>query len=120
MSEWASEPREIYLLWLVVVFQIQLSESSLQNQALVTCTCNPSYLRGRDQEDHGSKPTWANSLQDLSRKYPTPNRAGRVAQVVECLPSKCEASGPPKRKEEEEEKGKKFPFWLLTRPHLSP
>jgi hypothetical protein len=73
-----------------------------------------------DLEDHGSKPTWANSLQDLSRKYPTPNRAGRVAQVVECLPSKCEASGPPKRKEEEEEKGKKFPFWLLTRPHLSP
>jgi hypothetical protein len=27
----------------------------------------------------------------LSRKYPTQKRAGRVTQVVECLPSKCEA-----------------------------
>jgi hypothetical protein len=27
-------------------------------------TCNPSYSVGRDQEDHGSKPAQANSLQD--------------------------------------------------------
>jgi hypothetical protein len=26
-----------------------------------------------------------------SQKYPTQNRAGRVAQEVECLSSKCEA-----------------------------
>jgi hypothetical protein len=25
---------------------------------------NPSYSRGRDQEDHGSKTAWANSFQD--------------------------------------------------------
>jgi hypothetical protein len=25
---------------------------------------NPSYSGGRDQEDHGLKPAWANSLQD--------------------------------------------------------
>jgi hypothetical protein len=29
----------------------------------------------------------------LPQKYPTQNRAGRGAQVVECLPSKCEALG---------------------------
>jgi hypothetical protein len=27
-------------------------------------TCNPSYSGGRDQEDHGSKPAWENSLQN--------------------------------------------------------
>jgi hypothetical protein len=26
--------------------------------------CNPSYLRGRDQENHGSKPAWQKSSQD--------------------------------------------------------
>jgi hypothetical protein len=30
----------------------------------VTHACNPSYSGGRDQEDHGSKPAWANSLRD--------------------------------------------------------
>jgi hypothetical protein len=28
----------------------------------VAHTCNPSYSRGRDQEDRCSKPAWANSL----------------------------------------------------------
>jgi hypothetical protein len=32
------------------------------SQALVAHTYNPSYSGGRDQEDHGSKPTWANSF----------------------------------------------------------
>jgi hypothetical protein len=27
-------------------------------------TCNPSYLDGRDQQDHGLKPAWANWLWD--------------------------------------------------------
>jgi hypothetical protein len=35
-----------------------------QSQAPVAHTCNPSYLGGRDQEDQGSKPAWANSLRD--------------------------------------------------------
>jgi hypothetical protein len=30
----------------------------------VAHTCNPSYSGGRDQEDCGSKPAWANSLRD--------------------------------------------------------
>jgi hypothetical protein len=37
---------------------------------------NPSYLGGRDQEDHGLKPAWANSSE---RSY-LKNRAGGVAQ----------------------------------------
>jgi hypothetical protein len=28
----------------------------------VAHTSNPSYLKGRDQEAHSSKPAWANSL----------------------------------------------------------
>jgi hypothetical protein len=37
--------------------------------ALVDHACNPSYSGGRDQEDLGSKPTQANSLQDpISKK----------------------------------------------------
>jgi hypothetical protein len=34
----------------------------------------------------------------LSRKYPTPKRAGLVAQVVQCLHSKLETPVPPKPK----------------------
>jgi hypothetical protein len=36
----------------------------------VAHTCNPSYSGGRDQEDCGSKPAWANSLWDLILKKP--------------------------------------------------
>jgi hypothetical protein len=49
----------------------------------VACTCNPSYLGGRDQEDCVSKTTWANSSivhKTLSQKNPSPKRAGGVAQ----------------------------------------
>jgi hypothetical protein len=31
------------------------------SRVLVVHICNPSYSGGRDQEDHGSKPAWANS-----------------------------------------------------------
>jgi hypothetical protein len=44
---------------------------------------NPSYSRGRDQEDHGSKPAWANSSLDLISKKPSPkSRIGGVARGV--------------------------------------
>jgi hypothetical protein len=39
-------------------------------QALVAHTCNPSYSRGRNQEDGSSKPAWTNSLQDPISKKP--------------------------------------------------
>jgi hypothetical protein len=51
------------------------------NQALVAHTCNPSYLGGRDQEDHGLRPARAKKKkttknkqkksQTLSQNYPT-------------------------------------------------
>jgi hypothetical protein len=50
--------------------------------ALVAHTCNSSYSRGRDQEDQLLKPAWA--------KYPTENRAGGVAQEVDCQLTKHE------------------------------
>jgi hypothetical protein len=35
----------------------------------VAQACNPSYPGGRDQEDHGSNPAWANSsLEPISKK----------------------------------------------------
>jgi hypothetical protein len=35
-----------------------------ESQEPVAHTCHPSYSGGRDQEDHGSKPAWANSSRD--------------------------------------------------------
>jgi hypothetical protein len=49
--------------------------------AQVTHACNPSYSRGRDQEDHSSKTAQANSLCIL--KYPTQNSTDGVAQGVD-------------------------------------
>jgi hypothetical protein len=51
--------------------------------APVVHTCNPSYSEGRDQEDHGSKPSWANSLQDpILRKN---NHKKRLAEWLKVL-----------------------------------
>jgi hypothetical protein len=70
---------------------------------LVAHAYNPSYSGGRDQEDHGSKPAQTNISQDSISIIATQKRAGAVAQVVEHLPSKCEAlefkpnTSPPKK-----------------------
>jgi hypothetical protein len=52
---------------------------------------NPSFSGGRDQEDCGSKPAWANSSQDPISKNPSQKRAGGVAQGVgpEFKPQYC-------------------------------
>jgi hypothetical protein len=42
--------------------------------------CNASYSGGRDQEDHGLKPAWANTSQDPRWKIPKTKRVGGVAQ----------------------------------------
>jgi hypothetical protein len=34
---------------------------------MVAHTCNPRYLGGRDQEDHGSRPAWAKIKQDSQK-----------------------------------------------------
>jgi hypothetical protein len=46
-----------------------------------THTCNPNYSGGRDQEDHSSKPAWANSSPDpIPKKSIThTQRAGKSA-----------------------------------------
>jgi hypothetical protein len=49
-------------------------------------TSNPSYLGGRDQENRGLRPVWATKVRLYLKN--TQHRAGGVAQVVECLPSK--------------------------------
>jgi hypothetical protein len=64
-----------------------LSEKSW---AQVAHAYNPTYSGDSNQEDHSLKPAQANSSQDPILKNPSPNRAGRVTQVVECLPSKRE------------------------------
>jgi hypothetical protein len=38
--------------------------------ALVGHACNPSHLGGKDQEDQGSRPAWANSSRDPFSKIP--------------------------------------------------
>jgi hypothetical protein len=57
----------------------------------VTQAYIPSYLGGWDQEDHGSRPAWANSLQDPISKITKTKWIGSVAQVVECLLCRCKA-----------------------------
>jgi hypothetical protein len=59
---------------------------------LVVDTCNPTCSGDRDQEDRGLKPALANkfSRPDL-KNTELKNRTGGTAQVVEHLPSKCEA-----------------------------
>jgi hypothetical protein len=54
-------------------------EQFKKSQVPVVHTCNPSYSGGRDQEDLGSKPAGANSLQDPIMKISITKRAGRVA-----------------------------------------
>jgi hypothetical protein len=51
---------------------------------MVAHVCNPSYLGGRDQEDHGSKPIWENSSQDpiLKKTNTKEGCTGGVAQGV--------------------------------------
>jgi hypothetical protein len=57
---------------------IILLESVEMCWAPVAHTCNPSYSRGRDQEDRGSKPAQANSSCDPISKIPNTKMAGGV------------------------------------------
>jgi hypothetical protein len=47
-------------------------------QAPVAHAYNPSYLGGRDQEDPGSKPGWANSSQNPLLKKKNHHKKGLV------------------------------------------
>jgi hypothetical protein len=66
----------------------------------VAHTYNPCYSGGRDQEDNGLKPAWANSSRDSISKKKTFTKASGVAQGVgpQFKPQYCKRKG---RKEKE-------------------
>jgi hypothetical protein len=78
----------------------------------VAHTCNPSYSRGRDQEDHNSKLTEQRVHKTLSQKKTSQKRAGEVAQVVspEFKPWHCKT----KKKERQLEVSYKTKHNLVT------
>jgi hypothetical protein len=70
----------------------------------VAHTCNPSYSEGKDQEDHSSNPTQANSAQDPISKIPITKMTGGVAQGEgpEFKPQHCKKKKKKERKKEEQ------------------
>jgi hypothetical protein len=58
--------------------------------ALVAPAYNPSNSGCRDQGDQDLKPAWATKPRPYLKNTQYKKGAGRVTQVVECLPSKCE------------------------------
>jgi hypothetical protein len=72
---------------------------------LVAHACNPSYSGVRNQEDRRSKPALGKQFARPYLENTQQNRADGVTQVVECLPSKCEAlSSYPLQPERERER----------------
>jgi hypothetical protein len=68
------------------------------SQVLVAHACNPSYSGGRDQEDHGLKPIWANSSHDHLEKPFT--KIGLVEWIkVKALSSSPSTTKKKKKKE---------------------
>jgi hypothetical protein len=53
--------RSLYNEQLQKTNSVSLSKKEQTGQVLMTHACNPSYLGGRDQEDHGSRPSWAST-----------------------------------------------------------
>jgi hypothetical protein len=56
---------------------------------LVAHTCNLIYFGDWDQDDHGSRLTQANTLQDSVSKITRAKWTGGVSQAVECPLYKC-------------------------------
>jgi hypothetical protein len=83
------EMRRLFLTCILLRKKLLNGEEIGRYQALVAHTCNPSYLGGRDQEDCGLKPVWANSFPDP--KIPNTKKPG----VCEALSSNS-STAPPK------------------------
>jgi hypothetical protein len=47
--------------WLKEIWNILALKKMINGLSVRTHTCNPSYLGGRDQDDHSSSPDWAKS-----------------------------------------------------------
>jgi hypothetical protein len=73
-------------------------------------TYNPDYLGGRDQENHSSM---ANSSPDPILKILNTKKAGGVAYVVKCWPSKALSSKNPVPPKKEKEMEGKVPLLLF-------
>jgi hypothetical protein len=75
--------------------------------------CDPSYLGGRDREDHGLRPAWANSLQDPISKITRAKWTRDLVQTIECLLCKCKAlssnPSPIKKTKTKQTPGKRYP-----------
>jgi hypothetical protein len=73
---------------------------------------NPSYSGGSDQEDHGSKPAWANSLPDpvSKKKKHKKKRAGGMSQGIcsEFKPQYWAGRGVGRAKKKERKKRKEI------------
>jgi hypothetical protein len=64
VSHWC--PESMYILKIIFFFC----------RVLVSHACSPSYSGGRDQEDCGLKPAWANSLWETVSKIPNITKRG--------------------------------------------
>jgi hypothetical protein len=64
------------LRWLFLLLK------TMPSWAPVAHAYNSSYSGGKNQEDHGLEPAWANSSSDLILKNPSQKRADGVAQSV--------------------------------------
>jgi hypothetical protein len=76
-------PSFLRLVTYLDVFKKQKFKTQKVRPVLVAHTCNPSYSKGRDQEDHGSQPAWANSSRDtiLKKKKKTYHKKGLVERL---------------------------------------
>jgi hypothetical protein len=82
---------------------------------LVAHACTPSYSGGRYQEDHNSKPAWANSLQDSISNIP-PTKKGLVEWLkVKALSSSHSTAKTTRatKKTKLEEDCQRIPRWRL-------
>jgi hypothetical protein len=75
-----------------------LNKKRKSSQAPVARSCNPGYSGSRDQEDHGSKPAWANSF-----VRPYLKKTFTKIELVEWLKVKALSSSPSTYKKKEEE-----------------
>jgi hypothetical protein len=72
---WTIKNKRILFMKVIHVLEMSISLTVFCTKeclcwAAMVYASNPSYSGGRDQEDHGSKPALANSLQDPLLKKP--------------------------------------------------
>jgi hypothetical protein len=89
----------------------------------VAHACNPSYSGGRDQEDRGLKPGWANSSKDYLKKTHHKTKKKKKKPItkiglVEWLKVKALLSSPSTAKKKKKKKKKTRMDWGTSGSHL--